>query len=465
MKRLYIISVILCLTLAEKTICQTSQNHSIPHATTFYWSFENRTQLLDRTHSYGDEYYDRGFRAVITPYTPREYVLDMYTYEYPFTDSYIWDKNLEGLRVNFGSYTKSELAVYNLLNKNIKLTNSSAINLTSVLQQDGRANRAFFEIRYNYTLLDKHTLSLSHTLTDQKQDLDLTLGYTYSDNSWGNFQLDITYQNYINNIVHQVGNDQGRRWQDFNDDIYKNMPLFIFTRYYSSPDRFWYLDISAGYQPEIKLEKKIFKEPEFLIEQSETIYFFNSSLSFQVWKTVLGGFIYHDHSDLSRSSPAKNPIDGFYDSNQKLSKAGIFGYLFLGRFQPHLRLSFEEYSDLQNGTDFNYSSIPELIDYKEQRVLFDIGSSFEIIKEKLSVLARYLSLDRNLVTDDQRIYSRHFRIEPYDDTDKRIALSFQITPGRNFFFELGASYDVDKDIRGSRKHLFDKGFGKLSIRF
>ena len=80
-------------------------------------------------------------------------------------------------------------------------------------------------------------------------------------------------------------------------------------------------------------------------------------------------------------------------------------------------------------------------------------------------MARYLSLDRNLVTDDQRIYSRHFRIEPYDDTDKRIALSFQITPGRNFFFELGASYDVDKDIRGSRKHLFDKGFGKLSIRF
>lgn len=173
--------------ISETAQAQTLNYDKIPHSSTYSWSYKNKIQILDRTHSYDYGIYDRGFGAVQTLLTSHEYEMDMLTYNYRFTDSYIWDKHGSGSKTHFGSITKSRLALFTEIAQEIPLNGKSDLNIDVVIQEDARAKRAYFEFGYQFLVHPNHSFEISHNFSEFKKDLDATLSYRYSSNNLGTF--------------------------------------------------------------------------------------------------------------------------------------------------------------------------------------------------------------------------------------------------------------------------------------
>lgn len=436
----------------------------IPHATTYGWSFKNKIQILDRSHSYDYGIYDRGFGAVQTLLTSHEYEMDILTYNYRFTDAFIWDKFGSGSKTHFGSITKSRLALFTEITQEVSLSSKSNLNVDIIIQEDARAKRAYFEFGYQFKVHPNHSFEISHNFSEYKKDMDATLSYILKQKNLGTLKLSFTAQNYINNFVNDVGSSGFRR-RDIFEKTYSSFPMLLTARYQSDDTRFWYLDVSGALQPKIKGTELSTNDATYELYEEENLSFLNASLSFRFWRLVTGGYIYADNNDLFRSASTTNPLNGFYSSSQNLKRVGFFAYGYFNRFSPHLVLSIEEYKDNQSGTDFSISVIPEPLDYVEDRVLLDVGSSFSFFDSKLNIMVKYLSgLRESEAAEARKIREYINRDIPTRRRDNRINLSFQIQAHEKIFFELGAGYDLDGDKFGTTRY-FDKGFGKLIIEF
>lgn len=139
MRGLTLIFILGVLIVPEDVFSQVLVRNNIPHATTYGWSFKNKIQILDRSHSYDYGIYDRGFGAVQTLLTSHEYEMDMLTYNYRFTDAFIWDKYGSGSKTHFGSITKSRLALFTEISQEVTLSSKSDLNIDMVIQGDARA--------------------------------------------------------------------------------------------------------------------------------------------------------------------------------------------------------------------------------------------------------------------------------------------------------------------------------------
>ena len=393
----------------------------------------------------------------------------MFTYQAEFTDAYNWNKCGTGLRTNFGSYIKSKLATYSEVQHAVKLSSISSFNINLVLQQDGRADRAFLEFIYTISFSENHSLYLTQTLSDEKKDLDFTAGYNFTNDKLGALDLGITAQNFINNLVNDVGNSTVKRIRDIFEVNNRNIPLFLYSRYTSNPDNFWYLDVSSGYQPTKKVDRLSNNDPDYLVSDDEDIFFINSSLSFSLLNFTFGPYFYYDRSYLDRSSDTGNPFNGFYTTEQKLQRIGLFGYAYFKRFTPQIKLSFEDFSDIQSGSDFTTSTVDQAFSYKEDRALLNIGNAFHLFDSKLSILVRYLSFLRTNDPSTTRILTKALQTESFIyPAQRRATITFQATLHKDVYFELGVGFDIDKDNKGNPNipdRIFDKGYGKLLLSF
>ncbi|CAN0302548.1 unnamed protein product, partial [Chrysoparadoxa australica] len=158
-----------------------------------------------------------------------------------------------------------------------------------------------------------------------------------------------------------------------------------------------------------------------------------------------------------------------YFNEQEFQKVGFFGYADFKYFSPHIIFSIEKYSDIQQGTDFSISTVDQAFDYKDDRVLLNVGNSFHFIDSKLNVLVRYLSFLRDNDPEVTRILTSALGTESFIyPAQKRATITIQATPHEDLYFELGAGFDLDKDnANGSTipDRIFDKGFGKFILRF
>lgn len=243
------------------------------------------------------------------------------------------------------------------------------------------------------------------------------------------------------------------------------VPLLITGRFKSDDKRFWYLDISGGLQPIIKAEEESINDPDYFLKFNENLYYFNSSLSFRVWKYSMGGFYYTDYTSQYRFSDSGSPLNGFYKTTQDYTKYGLFAYGFFERFSPHIMLFHENYSDTQIGTDFSISSIDDELDFDSKGTILDVGSNVHFNNTKLNVMVKYLSFVRSTNSADRRLLRNATESEiPIYRLDNRFTLSIQAVPHDRIFFEIGAGFDIDGDRFGSRRY-FDKGFGKFIFEF
>jgi len=469
----YLTLLFLCFSLfnADTAVAQARKD-SVNHASTYDWTYHNRLQILDRSHAFGDERYDRGAFRVLTPLVKREYELDVFTQEFSFMDVYHWHHRDTGFRSRAGSFSKSRWAVFSEIRTIASLSERSRFRINGYQQQHPRANRALFEFEYQQDLSTNSSLGLSHTLSEFKKDLDVTVSYYIKTQSAGSFSLQLTFQDYLNNVVNEAGNDTeplNPSREQF-ETVNKRIPLFLLGRWQSVSSHWLNVDFSAGLQPETHSENVERTTANFKFDEFERIAFLNFSSNIQFFNSVFGLFAYADHSYLKRSGSG-NPLDGFYTSKQSTRR---FGFYFYGNYdwlKPSLKVSRDFYSDTQKGSDVSFSLVPEEFDYDESRWLLDAGLSIEPFSFPLFITSRYLLLSRDQIDiPESGLITRQWTDQFFFviTKDHRISFSLGYQAHSRVFVELGGAYDLDKDVHNFddvSPQTFDKGYGRLIVDF
>lgn len=465
-----ILCAILLLSTNSQLLAQGRQHLNPGHASTYDWSVQARLQLLDESHAHREQFYDRGFTRVLTPLVKREYELDMWMVGHQFNESFTWHQNPLGYRMHFGSYSKGRWAVFSQLHTGVELGSNSDFLINFYPQQHARGARALVEFGYQHAF-GPHKVSLSHTLSEFKQDLDLTLGYEGTGESWGRFELDFTVMNHLNNVVNVAGNDSEQVISDKSQiqTTQRNFPAFFAGRYRTPPDLFYHLDFSFGWQPRRRDSIYDKFQPAYRFTQMRKARYLNASFDVKNDFSTLGVFFYMDRDRLKRSGESEL-FNGVYSAAQKTQKHGGFWYGYFGRIRPFVRLSHERYWDKQWGDNFSISLLAGEMNYEESRLILDAGINVQPFKLPFFIEGRYMSMKRNTIDVEaskqitKQWTDEYIFIVPHNN---RLVYSFSFIASERFHFEVGGAYDIDGDLHPSNPDAkrFDKGFGKVIAWF
>lgn len=451
-----------------------------PHFSTFDWTHNLRLQLLDRSHAFGDILYDRGFSRVLTPLTKHEYELDMMTQEFYPGDQFQWNQgNYNGLRTRFASYDKGRWAVFTDFQVDSDLSERSAIGIDTYLQQHARASRALLELSYKSEISKDQSFHFQQTIAEYKKDVDATISYRYKNELLGHIRFDVTYQDYLNNIVNDVGNDP---YFQTREEASKNLQekvlspnILILGRWRSTGVKSYHWDLSFIAQPKVK--KEVFGEPkgEFSVQSKESLYVLNGLIDKRIGSVTFGAFGYKTFNK-ERRSGFTDSTSVAYTAKQVNTKIGLIARADIWKLKPLIRVSREYYNDTQRGNDGGISVINEEFDFKETRWMLDAGLMYRV-NNMFSITTRYLSQLRTTDEDEiRRLYDAdeiqnmvrnwsQFYINDGQRLDNRISLHLTIQPHEKVRFQLFGAFDLDADTNryNDRIQRFDKGGAKLII--
>ncbi|MEM8487617.1 MAG: hypothetical protein AAF564_18850 [Bacteroidota bacterium] len=466
------VHVVLLIIIAGRleAVAQEYVHQTPTHATTYDWSVQARLQLLDETHAYNEQFYDRGFARVYTPLVKREYELDNWMHGHQFNASFNWYQQPKGYRMRFGSYSKGSLAMFSQLHMDAALGADANFLINFYPQQHARGTRALIEIGYEHTF-NQHRISLNHTLSEFKQDLDLTLSYKVESEQLGHAELDVTVMNYLNNLVNTVGNDDDPRIPNGGhlQTTFKTFPIFFSGRYRTPKSHFYHLDVSFGVQPQRRDAITDKGQQAFMYEQKRGAGFVNASVDVRSRHTTTGLFFYADRDHLTRSADG-NPFAGAYRTTQQTRKFGGFVYGYMGRLRPFIRFSRDRYTDTQDGDDFSISVLPHALDHAETRWVLDVGIKIQPFKVPFYTEFRYMSLKRDQIDVEasrqitKSWTQQYIYVAPFNN---RLVFSMSFVASNRFHFEMGGAYDIDGDTHQFNTVVkrFDKGFVKMLVRF
>lgn len=450
------------------------------HFSTFDWTTNLRLQILDKSHAYGDLLYDRGFSRVLTPLTKHEYELDMMNQEFYPGDQYQWNQGeLNGLRSRFSSYDKGRFAVFTELHVDTELSKNAVLGLNTYLQQHARANRALFEFAYKRKITENHSIYIQQTIAEYKKDVDATLSYRYRNVKFGHFRFDITYQDYLNNIVNDVGNDpyfQTREESSINlqEDVL-SPNIMMLGRWMSSGTKPFHWDLSFIVQP--KVEKEIFGEPRstFSVKTKESIYVLNGLIDLNLGPLTIGLFGYKTINN-ERRNGFTDSTNVDYNTRQVNTKVGFIATGSWWKVTPLFRISREHYNDTQAGNNGGISVVDKEFNFEENRWMLDAGLLYRI-NDAISVMSRYQSQLRTTDEDEvRRLYDAdvienmvrnwsQFYINTGRRLDNRISLHIIMQLHSKVRFQLFGAFDLDADTNryNDRIQRFDKGGAKMII--
>lgn len=430
------------------------------HFSTFDWTQNLRLQILDKSHAYGDLLYDRGFSRVLTPLTKHEYELDMMTQEFYPGDQFQWSQEgSKGLRTRFGSYDKGRWALFTELHVDSKLSDKTTLGLHTYLQQHARADRALFEFVYQRRIDQNHSIYIQQTLADYKKDVDATLSYRYQNETLGKFRFDITYQDYLNNIVNEVGNDpyfQTREESSVNlQEEVLSPNILLLGRWESHATRPFHWDLSFIVQPQVK--KEIFGESRntFSVNTKESVYVLNGIIDTNIGPLTLGFFGYKTLNNEKRNGIADS-INVDYNARQVNTKFGFIARGTWWKVSPLFRISREYYNDTQTGVHGGISVVDQEMNFAEKRWMLDTGLIYRV-SDTISIMSRYQSQLRTTDEDEiRRLYDAdvienmvrnwsQFYINTGRRLDNRISLHITMHPHEKVRFQLFGAYDLDAD--------------------
>ncbi|BBM70779.1 hypothetical protein [Rhodothermus marinus] len=150
-----------------------------------------RRLVLDRTHGYGGRYYEGGLFRTFTRTMDHEYELDLLTYRFSLFEDLLWTRASGGYRVYTGSIDYGEFVTESQIKHAVRLGRRSTFHVLGVQEENLRARRFFVEVGYRYRLAPDHQIGVRHTLGMEKDDLDLSLHYTWRSLAEGGVHLEL----------------------------------------------------------------------------------------------------------------------------------------------------------------------------------------------------------------------------------------------------------------------------------
>lgn len=451
----------------ERTVAAdvaTSSSRST-HATLEGWASRRRRQMLDQHHAYGNQFYDRGVFRHITPQTDREYAIDMATYQFSPVQDYAWGRIDTGMRLRMGSIVRAKWAMLAEMKHDAPLADDHSLRVDAVLQQGGRAQRAFLEFSYRWDVAARHRVGVRHTVTQYKPDFDASIFYRYSTEHLGTARLEMTMLDPYNNFVFDV---LGVHEQD---DPYKksySIQPYLAQLSLASPEHYPLRgEVRVGWQPQGTLVVQSQTDPSRRYRDRTRAHYLGALVEYD-FDPVTAGLVYQrDQTFLDREG-LREGVASDYWNRQRMHRGGGFLIGSWWRLRGEAWAFVGDYRDRQRGTHFGLSTINDPLDWTAPRQRYRVRLSY--IPEPTGVYGavEYLALKRDLNDAAADRVARQWTKNWYRLGPSNYRTTFML--GYRFgsgAVVLGMNYDLDGDITfKNRSHKrFDNGFFRFSLKW
>lgn len=196
-----------------------------PRGTLLEWGAGLRRFVLDRVHGYGGRYYEGGLFRTFTRQMDYEYELDLLTYRFALFDDPMWTQSTGGYRVYTGSIDYGKFVTESQLKHAVRLGQRGTFHVLGVQEENLRARRFFVEVGYRFKLTPVQQVGLRHTLGMKKDDLDLSLHYTWRTLEEGGLHLELGWLDWTSNFVYHLIATSNRSFDT--RQRYLRRPLFF----------------------------------------------------------------------------------------------------------------------------------------------------------------------------------------------------------------------------------------------
>lgn len=437
---------------AQTPVGSITAAETAPRVTLAGWATWHRRGVLDRSHSYGGLFYDRGVFRHITPGMDREDAIDRATYQYTPGQEQVWRRHDSGLRLRAGSLTRTQWGITSEIKHAARLAEGHTLHIDAVLQEDFRAQRSLLELSYNWTLAPRHRVGARHTFGRYKADLDASVFYRFGTPSTGWARVEVTALDVYHDFLYDVlGVWRGREEYTRN---YTQRPVLAQFAASTPAQGPLHAELRLGWQrPSVKVVQSQVDEA-VRFRDREAVHYLGALASYDLG-LVTGGLAYQrDHSALDRRG-LRSGLTSDYRTEQRFERAGAFVTGTLGPMRGSAWLFRERYADRQTGTDFSRSTIDQAMDWSETRTNLQLRAYYVPSGTGWFAGVEYISLARRQndpfgVMKEQWATSwagrglSHYR--------GPVILGYQFAQGA---VSLGINYDFDGDRKGDR---FDNGF-------
>ena len=458
-----------------------------PRATLKGWENNLRLTIKDRSNNVGGFYYDRGLFRMHTPEMSPEHALDIFTYRFSYFEDYEWLKSDNGFRTFAGSLNTPVFVVQSEFKSTLSTSDNGNFSIHAVQQEHLRAKRGLFLLGYIHRLGDMHSVGISHTLGQQKTDLDATFSYIFGTEETGWITADVTLLDWANNFVSELSTERQSEFEI--RQTYSRKP-YLFTLRLESP-QVWIFrgEAVASFQPRSAAEvsRRDFPGENFRLE--DWVNYQGALLEARFPGGTAGVIYQRTFARMEREPAPGSDYQLDYGNRQVQQRAGLyltykwksFGIEQWFWIERNRDQQFDENPDAYATQDSNvrsYDNRPDRypFDFNEMRRFNKTRLFYEPEGRLISLFLEHNGDWRTPAFDGQSSTVRAISYRNYYP-NHIVARNERLTLGVGFAFSehanltLGVSLDLDHDLYngwGNRRPdaspaYFDGGFGRLQV--
>jgi len=429
-----------------------------------------------------DFYYDRGLFRMHTQDMTMEYELDLFTYGFSYFDDYHWINSENGFRSFIGSLNTPIFALRSEFKSRITVTDNSDLDILGYQQEDIRARRGLFILRYNYNFNNHHNIGIRHTLVNQKTDLDASFFYQYGNLDQGRITAEVTLLDWANNLVTGLSAERQAQFDILH--TYTSRPN-LFTLWLESPViRRFRGEIVVGIQTHAQAEVTQTDLPDegFLFDEWAN---YQAALFETHFTGGSAGIIYQRTFARMQREPGKDSLYELEYGNRQIQQRGGF-------FITYKRgdVGIEQWFWIERNRDQQFDNNPDAyvaqdpfirlydtephlypFDYNEIRRFNKTRIFYEPEGRRLSAYLEHNGDWRTPSMEDPSIGYRNYYPNHIVARNERLTLSINIHFTENAMLTVGSSLDLDGDRysgfdtrrENAKPAVFDGGFGRFHI--
>lgn len=460
-----------------------SKAQQIRHNSLFGWEERTKHIIKDRYHNSGGIFYDRGLYRFTTPEMTREHELELISRDFTTLDDYNWFyKSENSFRGFAGSYNLGEFLHGATVRNKIQASENITIPLQFTRRYDLHSDRALIVLGFDYNISDKHSAGISHTLTEQKPDLDATFYYRFGEIPHGFVQLEFSALDWANNASYELSRRRGDPFPELRN--YEIKP-YLFSLKASSPViNNIRGEIMGGVQTVQQSVTQGIEGLEIPFRDRERTRYLGVLLEYAIPHFTVAVTWQHRYASFSRRNTEDltvEPINyGNYQIHNSLGLMLSFNYngFYLDNWiwrNYNRDKQFDEYKKRYYNVFQTYP-----FDFEENRIQMRNRAGYDPgdrgFRAALEWSADYRNFLRGTVDHpnfgivDAFDYRENY-IRQISHRQERLTLIIGYRFTENIYTEIGVSYDVDGDVyRGAfdqalnqNPSRFDGGFGRLVL--
>lgn len=459
----------------------SGQDSTSTTATLLGWEQRTRNFMLDRSHNYGGTHFNRGlFREHLNEMSP-EHNLDLITYGFTLFQDYDFEQSENAYRMSTGSLNATQFAVENTIKSDITFSDKNQLTIDGYHAENIRTNRFLFHLGYIRNIAGKHYLGVSHTLSQNKADLDATFFYRYGTFNEGMVQVSASILDWGSNVVQDLAKDSRNKWNKRYEVThqYSNGPELFSLKYLSSQSNRVKVEFMGGVQTYSRKRVEVHADTSNYIDE-EWAHYVGALVEYVHPLFTVGVTYQRTFSKLKR----KPTLDSNYDLNfgnwQVTNQLGLYATGRINSFILEQWLWYGHDRDRLEGEKVpgdlrrhSFERVP--FDYLEEPITVKSRLFYDPIdsglRTGLEFHAEYSRPQGEKASNGVRSFEFRRTYSIVRDYNARVTYSIGYRFNPYFYLVAGISYDLDGDTqtgRGTEKVMgdptwFDGGFGRLSI--